>query len=112
VDGYGRRKPAGTRKNYCPNNPHYAEYSRTIVERMVLHYKDNPNIVGWQIDNGFEAIKRTSSDREIVFALNHNEKPVQVSCGKMELEDLISGEKVDRMLKIDGFDAKILKRVK
>lgn len=54
VDGYGRRKPAGTRKNYCPNNPHYAEYSRTIVERMVLHYKDNPNIVGWQIDNEFE----------------------------------------------------------
>jgi len=53
VDGYGRRKPEGTRKNYCANNPHYIEYSKRIVEKMVVHYKDNPNVLGWQIDNEF-----------------------------------------------------------
>jgi len=53
VDGNGRRKSEGTRKNYCANNPHYIEYSRRIVENMVLHYRDNPNVLGWQIDNEF-----------------------------------------------------------
>lgn len=53
VDGYGRRAPEGTRKNYCPNNPVYNQLSRRIAETMVLHYKDNPNVVGWQVDNEF-----------------------------------------------------------
>jgi len=53
VDGYGKRKAEGTRKNYCANNPNYIEYSKRIVEKMVLHYKDNPNVIGWQIDNEF-----------------------------------------------------------
>ncbi|MDH5439325.1 MAG: beta-galactosidase [Candidatus Bathyarchaeota archaeon] len=53
VDGYGRRKAEGIRKNYCANNPNYTEYSKRIVEKMVLHYKDHPNVIGWQIDNEF-----------------------------------------------------------
>ena len=51
IDGYGRRAAEGTRKNYCANNPNYIEHSKRIVEKMVLHYKDNPNVIGWQIDN-------------------------------------------------------------
>jgi len=53
IDGYGKRKAEGTRKNYCANNPHYVEHSKIIVEKMVLHYKDNQNVLGWQIDNEF-----------------------------------------------------------
>jgi beta-galactosidase len=53
IDGYGRKVAEGTRKNYCPNNPTYNEYSKRIAEAMVLHYKNNPNVVGWQIDNEF-----------------------------------------------------------
>ncbi len=53
IDGYGRRATEGTRKNYCANNPHYIEHSKRIVEKMALHYKDNPNVIGWQIDNEF-----------------------------------------------------------
>ncbi|MBS7657237.1 MAG: beta-galactosidase [Candidatus Bathyarchaeia archaeon] len=53
IDGYGRRAAEATRKNYCPNNPVYIEFSKRIVEAMVLQYKSNPNIVGWQIDNEF-----------------------------------------------------------
>ena len=53
VDGYGRRRAEATRKNYCANNPNYTEHTKRIVEKMVLHYKDNPNVIGWQIDNEF-----------------------------------------------------------
>jgi beta-galactosidase len=51
VDGDGRRRAEGTRKSYCALNPNYIEHTRNIVERLVLHYKDNPNVIGWQIDN-------------------------------------------------------------
>lgn len=54
VDGYGRRKAEGTRKNYCAVNPDYLEHTKAIVEKLVLHYKDNPGVVGWQIDNEFD----------------------------------------------------------
>jgi len=53
IDGYGRKVAEGTRKNYCPHNSAYNEYSKRIAEAMVLHYKNNPNVVGWQIDNEF-----------------------------------------------------------
>jgi len=55
VDGHGRRSAEGTRKNYCANNPNYIENSKKIVEKMALHYKDNANVLGWQIDNEFGA---------------------------------------------------------
>ncbi|MEM3134722.1 MAG: beta-galactosidase [Candidatus Bathyarchaeia archaeon] len=53
LDRNGVRSPAGTRRNYCPNNPNYITHTKRIVEKMVLHFKDNPNIIGWQIDNEF-----------------------------------------------------------
>ncbi len=54
VDAQGRRKPEGTRKNCCAVNPNYIEHTKRIVEAMVLHYKDNPSVIGWQIDNEFD----------------------------------------------------------
>ncbi|MEM3659363.1 MAG: beta-galactosidase [Thermoproteota archaeon] len=54
VDAQGRRKPEGTRKNCCAVNPNYIEHTKRIVEAMVLHSKDNPSIIGWQIDNEFD----------------------------------------------------------
>ncbi len=53
VDPDGRRSPEGTRRSYCPNNPNYIAYTKKIVRAMALHYKDNPNVIGWQIDNEF-----------------------------------------------------------
>ena len=53
VDGYSNRAPEGTRKNYCPNNAAYNELSVRIVEAMALHYGEDPNVVGWQVDNEF-----------------------------------------------------------
>ncbi len=42
-----------TRRHYCYNSPVYREFSKKIVEAMVRHFKDNSNIIGWQIDNEF-----------------------------------------------------------
>jgi len=53
IDGFGKRAPEGTRRNYCGNNPNYIEHSERTVTEMVRHYQDNPNVIGWQIDNEF-----------------------------------------------------------
>ncbi len=49
------RQPANdqSRRQYCYNSPVYRRFSKQIVERLATHYKDNPNIIGWQIDNEF-----------------------------------------------------------
>jgi beta-galactosidase len=53
VDRNGTRRTYGLRREYCPNNPHYHQYTERIVTKMVEHYKDNPAVIGWQIDNEF-----------------------------------------------------------
>ncbi len=53
VDSNGFFMGFGSRRHYCPNNPHYHEYTTKIVEAMAEHYKDNSNVVAWQIDNEF-----------------------------------------------------------
>ncbi len=42
-----------TRRHYNYNNPVYRRLSKRIVEEITRHYKDNPHIIGWQIDNEF-----------------------------------------------------------
>ncbi len=52
-DKYGRKKEWGARRECCANNPDYIEKSKIIVAEMAKHYKDNPNVIAWQIDNEF-----------------------------------------------------------
>ena len=40
-----------SRRQYCYNSPIYRRFSRGIVEVLARHYRDNTNIIGWQIDN-------------------------------------------------------------
>ncbi len=54
-DVYGITKGFGTRRHYCPTNENYRKYSSIIVHKMVEHYKNNTNIIAWQIDNEFSA---------------------------------------------------------
>ncbi|HSV84937.1 MAG TPA: beta-galactosidase [Levilinea sp.] len=49
----GMRQSYGNRRNYCPNNPTYHEYTRRIVAGMAEHYHDNPHVIGWQTDNEY-----------------------------------------------------------
>ncbi len=49
----GARMTYGHRREYCPNNSIYHEYSRRIVTQMAEHYAAHPAVIGWQIDNEF-----------------------------------------------------------
>ncbi|MDN5305082.1 MAG: beta-galactosidase [Fusobacteriaceae bacterium] len=43
----------GGRRQYCYNSDIYLEYSNKIVTKLVEHYKDEEDIISWQIDNEF-----------------------------------------------------------
>ena len=47
----GRRREFGSRRHYCVNSPSYHELSRKIARAIGTHYRDNPHVVGYQIDN-------------------------------------------------------------
>jgi beta-galactosidase len=47
----GRPVNDQSRRQYCYSSPAYRQLSRKIVEALALHYRDNTNIIGWQIDN-------------------------------------------------------------
>ncbi|MBW8880635.1 MAG: beta-galactosidase trimerization domain-containing protein, partial [Asticcacaulis sp.] len=41
----------GMRQNMDTDSPAYRFYSERLIRHIVAHYKDNPNVIGWQIDN-------------------------------------------------------------
>jgi len=43
----------GGREHYCPNHTGYQKHTIRIVKEMGKHFKDNPCVIGWQIDNEF-----------------------------------------------------------
>lgn len=47
----GVRQTYGLRREYCPTHPRYRSHSRRIVSAMADHFRDNPSVIGWQIDN-------------------------------------------------------------
>ena len=52
-DENGHTRVFGGRRQYCFNSSIYREYSSRIVEKLVSHYKNEGNIIAWQIDNEF-----------------------------------------------------------
>jgi len=47
----GIRYRYGSRRNYCLHNPQFLAAVRAMVTAMAEHYKDHPEVLGWQIDN-------------------------------------------------------------
>lgn len=41
----------GMRQNMNTDDPSYRRYAERLIVNMVSHYKDNPAVIGWQIDN-------------------------------------------------------------
>jgi beta-galactosidase len=41
----------GMRQNMDTDNPIFRRYAQRVITNMVSHYKDNPAVIGWQIDN-------------------------------------------------------------
>ena len=47
----GFRAKHGGRRHCCSNNPDYRRHSAAIVEAMGKEFADDPNVIGWQLDN-------------------------------------------------------------
>lgn len=41
----------GMRQNMDFDNPAFRSYAERLITNLVSHYKDNPTVIGWQIDN-------------------------------------------------------------
>ncbi|HZX28391.1 MAG TPA: beta-galactosidase, partial [Telluria sp.] len=41
----------GMRQNMNTDAPAYRFYAERLIRRIVAHYKDNPHVIGWQVDN-------------------------------------------------------------
>ena len=52
-DRYGRKKNWGARREGCANSEAYKAASVRIAGEMAKHFKDNPHVLAWQIDNEF-----------------------------------------------------------
>lgn len=39
------------RQNMDTDNPVFRSYAQRMIRNLVEHYRDNPNVIGWQIDN-------------------------------------------------------------
>ncbi|MEI6647684.1 MAG: beta-galactosidase [bacterium] len=55
IMGDGHCREFGRRRHYCVNSPTYHRYTERIVRVMVEQFKDNPNVMGYQLDNEFMA---------------------------------------------------------
>lgn len=51
LDANGLRIPHGGRRHCCSSNPDYQRHSAAIVEAMAKEFGDDPNVIGWQLDN-------------------------------------------------------------
>jgi beta-galactosidase len=41
----------GMRQNMDTDSPAYRFYAERLIRHIVAHYKDNPTVIGWQLDN-------------------------------------------------------------
>lgn len=60
----------GMRQNMDFDNPTFRFYAQRVITNLVEHYKNNPNVIGWQIDNETASYGASNPD---VFAgfVNH-----------------------------------------
>ena len=49
----GQRMAFGARRHYCITNRTYHYYSERIIKRLAERYRNNPQVIGWQVDNEF-----------------------------------------------------------
>jgi beta-galactosidase len=47
----GNKASYGPRQNMDTDSPAYRFFAERLIRHIVTHYKDNPNVIGWQIDN-------------------------------------------------------------
>ena len=50
------------RQNMDTDNPKFRFYAERVITNLVTHYKDNPAVIGWQIDNETSAYGASNED--------------------------------------------------
>lgn len=65
----GPTEPAqyGMRQNMDTDSPAYRFYAERLIRHIVRHYKDNPTVIGWQIDNETSSYEAANPDVFIGF---------------------------------------------
>lgn len=53
VDENGVAQSHGSRQHGCHASETFRRYSRKITKAMAKHFRNNPNVIGWQTDNEF-----------------------------------------------------------
>lgn len=52
----------GMRQNMDTDNPVFRSYAQRLIRNLVEHYRDNPNVIGWQIDNETSSYGAANAD--------------------------------------------------
>ena len=60
LDESGRVASHGSRQHADTCNPLFRDYSRRITRALAEHYRDNPDVIGWQTDNELNTSASTS----------------------------------------------------
>jgi beta-galactosidase len=63
----GRDNSYGMRQNMDTDSPAYRFYAERLIRHIVAHYKDNPTVIGWQIDNETSSYDAANPDVFIGF---------------------------------------------
>ena len=60
----GKPEPSvyGIRQNMDTDSPAYRFYAERLIRHIVAHYKDNPAVIGWQIDNETSSYEAANHD--------------------------------------------------
>ena len=65
----GKAAPSvyGLRQNMDTDSPAYRFYAERLIRHIVAHYKDNPTVIGWQLDNETSSYDAANPDVFIGF---------------------------------------------
>lgn len=68
----GKAVPAqyGMRQNMDTDSPAYRFYAERLIRHIVAHYKDNPFVIGWQLDN--ETSSYDADNRDVFIGFQHH----------------------------------------
>ncbi len=59
----------GIRQNMDTDSPAYRFYAERLIRHIVAHYKDNPTVIGWQLDN--ETASYDAANRDVFIGFQH-----------------------------------------
>ena len=63
----GRDNSYGMRQNMDTDSPAYRFYAERLIRHIVAHYKNNPTVIGWQVDNETSSYDAANPDVFIGF---------------------------------------------